>query len=487
MRFQVLKSAFRRRWFPTKPWLRVFASLALTTVLWGCAGEIPEEEPGSLNVILVSIDTLRPDHLGCYGYDKPTSPSIDAFCEDSLVFERAYAQAPSTLLSHTALFTSLIPQHHGASHIRRIPLSEDVPTLTTLLSDAGYATASFNGGSQLAADFGLDQGFDVYESLPFEVRGLEGAPFQWSVDQGLGWIDQQRGGEGSAPFFLFLHSYEVHHPYTPEARWLELFDTGYDGELPDSISIQLLEQVYNRQRILDDADLDHIRATYDAEIRSMDEAFGALMRGLEERGLLEETILVFTSDHGEEFGEHGHVGWHSHTLYNELLRVPLMMRFPGSTVPGSGEHLPSRGVRVGTRVRSIDIVPTLLEALGLGQWALDQGFRPQGQSLQLLAASAMQENGVGDLDAMAFWDTPDPAVVHESLASRHWKYHDGELYDLSKDPGEQNDLSAERPDVVEGLRRQLDHLVASREAVVGETLQLDEATERQLEALGYTP
>lgn len=455
----------------------MLAPIGLASIGSGCA---PSVDDSPRNVILVSIDTLRPDHLGCYGYHRPTSPSIDAFCQQSWVFGNAVAHAPSTLLSHAAMLTSLIPQHHGASHIRNLPLSPEVPTLATVLRDAGWATASFNSGGQLAEEFGFGHGFDVYES--------GGSAFRWAVESALGWLDLrelvsvqgttvEKRAEADRPFFLFLHSYEVHHPYTPDPKWLGLFDRGYEGELPDSISIRLLRQINRGQVEIDEADLDHIRATYDAEIRSMDEAFGALIRGLTERGLLDRTLVVLTSDHGEEFGEHGMVGWHSHTLYEELLKVPLVVRPP---LAGSDGSRPSvLDTRIDSRVRSIDIAPTVLEILGLPP---HPSF--DGRSLVALALGDEEERSE-DRVSIAYWDDRDGAI-HQSITARHFKLHKQELYDLEADPGERVDLSAERPELAARMLTRLEDIVLSRQATESEAIELDEETEKQLRALGYT-
>lgn len=450
--------------------------LALALVLaWGLAGCRPQDPAPPRNVLLISIDTLRADHLGCYGYGRPTSPEIDAFCEQSAVFEHTVAHAPSTLLSHTSLLTSRLPQHHGTSHIRNLPLADEVPTLATVLGRAGFATASFNSGGQLAAEFGLDQGFEVYESGEHA--------FRWAVDRGLAWLDRRSGSPRSEagipaeksreaaepPFFLFLHSYEVHLPYTPEPRFSELFDDGYEGPLPDHISIELVQQINRGQVEIDDADLDHVRAVYDAGIRSMDESFGRLLAGLAQRGLLESTLVVLTSDHGEEFAEHGMVAWHSHTLYEELLRVPLVMRVPGRT--------DRRPVRLPFRVRSIDMAPTVLELLG-------QPPQPSfhGRSLVPWLGSE-PPNEPPPSESIAFWDTP--RRVYESIAARRYKYYDGQLYDLEADPGEQHDLAERHPELVERMERRLAARVAAERAVQGEAIELDAETEKQLRALGY--
>jgi hypothetical protein len=293
---------------------------------------------------LVSIDTLRADHVGCYGYPRDTTPNIDAFSRDGVRFRTAIAHASSTTASHASIFTSLLPLHHGAQRARRQPISDDVDTMAQIMQGAGYRTVSYNGGGQVAAMWGFDRGFDIYES----DRGA----FARKVQKAIRWMDGNAGGK----FFMFLHTYEVHAPYTPAARFMAAFDADYAGNLDDEISTHLLIEINNGTRTLDQQDARHIVNAYDAEIRSMDEAFGTLVGYLKRRGLLDRTILVFTSDHGEEFGEHGQFGRHSHALYDELLRVPLIVRLPGGKFAGKV---------VERQVRGIDILPTVLDLLDL--------------------------------------------------------------------------------------------------------------------------
>lgn len=211
-------------------------------------------------LILISIDTLRPDHLGPYGYERATTPHLDRFAADAIRFETVVAQAPSTLPSHASLFTSLPPALHGALLGRRAALSSRHVTLAEILKEAGYHTAAFHGGVQMAKRFGLDQGFEVYE----EVNGS----FADTVARATAWIE----GHPENDFFLFLHSYAVHHPYTPSKESLALLEPAYEGPLPDEISVELLKRINAGEVKISDRDLEHIKNTYDAEIRDMDAA-----------------------------------------------------------------------------------------------------------------------------------------------------------------------------------------------------------------------
>lgn len=309
------------------------------------------------NVILISIDTLRADHLGCYGYQRNTTPRIDAFRRAATLFEQAFAQAPSTLPSHASIFTSLLPSHHGASVANSSGVDPGAVTLAEILKREGYETASFNGGIQLDPLYGLARGFDTYVSARPSVASADLLVdpvdrFDHAVTEGMEWMRDRK----AKPLFMFLHTYETHHPYTPDPALLALMDPDYDGSLPDDIGVDLLKRINDGEMEIDDADLDHVIAAYDAELRSVDAAFGKLVDFLQQEGLYDDAVILVTSDHGEEFGEHGFVGWHSHSLYDELLRVPLLVKLPGSR---GGER------SVAAQVRGIDLAPTILDELGL--------------------------------------------------------------------------------------------------------------------------
>lgn len=437
-----------------------FQALALMVLLgWlvGCgqADQEPVLETPTVNVILISIDTLRPDHLGCYGYEVPTTPNLDRFCEESVVFTQAIAQAPSTLHSHASILSSLLPHHHQATWGGKTRLPDEALTLAEILQSAGYATAAFAGGGQMDRIFGLDQGFDLYDQPGQEH-------FLGTVRRGVEWLDQTP----ERPFFLFLHSYEVHHPYTPTPEHLALVESDYKGDLPGEISIDFLRQVNRKEVEIDEADLAHVISTYDAEIRSMDDGFSFLVAALQERGLYDETLIVFTSDHGEEFGEHGVVGWHSHTLFDELLSVPLIVRFPGAA---------RAGAVVEQQTRSIDIAPTVLTAVGL---PVPEVF--EGIDLSQLTNGSIGEERI----AISRMDRP-PGRDISSVRTQDWKLYRMSLYNLDSDPGEQWDAALTQRDVVQELKGTLEEALASRDPLEPEEVAPSEATLDELRALGY--
>jgi len=408
------------------------------------------------NVILISIDTLRADHLGCYGYAKDTSPNIDKFIEESVLFKLHIANAPTTLPSHASIFTSLIPSHHGAYNDR--PLSEDAITMAEILKLYGYRTVSFNDGGYISTRFGFDQGFDLYHSSLDAARGT----LKNRVTRAIEWIEENQNGK----FFLFLHTYEVHHPYTPQEEFLALFEANYSGDLPSSISRDLLIEINDNNLIIDEDDKGHIINTYDAEIRSMDDGFSFLVNFLREHNLYEKTLIIFTSDHGEEFGEHGMMGWHGTTLFDEVLHIPLIIKFPNSAFSTSV---------VNQQVRSIDILPTLLDALDIHSEGIFEGTSLinsiNGKKEKLYAVSEI--GGFG-----------------KSIRTEAWKYYrirSSEMFfNLNSDPLEQTDLLSANLDTKEQLKNVLESFVSKRPlSLPKDRAKLDKKTLEQLKALGY--
>lgn len=406
---------------------------------------------GTTSAVLLCLDTLRADHLGSYGYPFETSPSIDALAAESVVFERAIAQSATTLWSHRALFQSRLVSRTAA----------DAPVLAEALAAAGLRTAAFTGGGYVSAEFGFGRGFERYE----EDRG----GLAVSLPKAEAWL-RERDGE---PFFLFLHTYDTHLPYDPPPPFDTMYGDAYQGPVTGGSSRSLLRQ----QRGLDGvdrgaaspltaADRARLVALYDGGIRYADDWVGELRGMLERLGLAETTVLVLYSDHGEEFRDHG--SWiHSHSVYDELVRVPLIWH-----EPGLAPH------RVSSQVRLLDVAPTLLETLGVRAAA---GFA--GQSLVPLLAG-----GRGD---------HRPAVSemgrHESLAVYPWKLIRGvgapRLFDLSSDAREQRNLAAQEPDRVAELSRALELAIGSgaadRSVDEIERVGVDPALTERLRELGY--
>lgn len=448
----------------TKKWLLVtIISVALIVGAYIWTFRSPDLSCRECNIILVSIDTLRADHLGCYGYSRPTSPNVDRFCTESVKYDQAIAQAPSTTPSHGSILTSMIPSSHGAFRTRKRKLSPAVLTMAEILQGEGFRTASFNGGAQLDAKFGFDRGFEVYQSMTGDA--LDNDDFTLQVDKGIDWIKQHRDQR----FFLFLHSYDIHHPYHPTPEDLTLFSASYSGPLSIPINATVLSKINHKELDMSEADRQFIIDAYDGEIKGMDAGFGRLLEFLAAAGLKDDTILIFTSDHGEEFGEHGKMGWHSHTLFDELLHVPLIIRFPRGQFAGTS---------IPAQVRSIDILPTALELLGVKR-------DPSFQGLSLIPLVTGEQQTLDDDRAISQRDSSRP-VPPTSLRRTKWKYHRKKLYDLAADPAEKVDVSGQHPEILAKMRSEIEDALKDSGSTTSEEAVLDSSLTEQLRTLGYT-
>jgi arylsulfatase A-like enzyme len=383
------------------------------------------------NVVIIAVDSLRPDHLGCYGYGRPTSPSIDALAAQGVLFENVISQASWTTPSFGTALTGLYPSQHGALTINNM-IRASVPTLATILKGKGYATAGIVNAPALSPGFGFQRGFDTYDIADVETRKAAAIS-----EDALKWVDSLDGSQHE-PFLLFLHYFDPHLPYSPPPPYDTLFDSGYRGAWGRVFDPE--KYAPTRKTLLENMkewspqDWDHARALYDGEIRSTDDGIGALLRGLEARGLRDKTLLVFLSDHGQEFFEHGAYG-HGHSLHSEVIRVPMMMVFPGK--------LP-KAKRVSEQVRLLDVTPTILDVLGLGGERRFEGAsllplmtgrgRAEAQPGAVLPSSIAYSEGVRLGGEQKSLTGSACKVIH------HLESGTTEVYDLKLDPGEKVSL-----------------------------------------------
>jgi arylsulfatase A-like enzyme len=302
----------------------------------------------SRGVVLISIDTLRRDHVGAYGYARPTTPTLDALARDGILCEDAVSTSSWTLPAHLSMLTSLDPGRHGGVDVDH-GFNRRVPTLAALLKDAGYATRAITSHLYVSAAYGLNEGFDEldfrYDRKASDVAG-----------RAIGLLDQI----GDRPFFLFLHFYDPHTHLTPPESARALFPSAYRGPLGG------LWGQFRRftRETMPEGYLEHLLALYDAEIRYTDDQIGRILHHMKTRGLDRSSLVFVTSDHGEEFLDHGAWG-HEKTLYEELVRVPLIVHGPGVA--------PRRETR---QASLLDVTPTILAWAGL---ALPE--HAQGRSL----------------------------------------------------------------------------------------------------------
>jgi arylsulfatase A-like enzyme len=405
---------------------------ALTVLVAGCGKHEPP-----LNVIIIGIDTLRPDHLGCYGYERDTSPRIDELSMRGTLFEDALSQSPWTLTSFASVFTSLYPSQHGASAMDS-RLRTDIPTLAMILLKRGYSTAAIVNAPFLRPEYKLDRGFEYYDyKPPFAGRIADG-----TTADALSWID----AHADEPFFVFVHYFDPHLPYSPPEPYRAQFYPDYAGNLPSSFSLDLYPRAratsFETLKALSPDDWDYIRALYDGEIRFTDKAVGELLEGIDAKGLRENTLVILLSDHGEEFFEHEGFE-HGHTLYNELLNVALVMSLPG--------RIPE-GKRVSGHVRLIDVAPTVLDFLGIERPRHFEGASVKplitGDADVVTPDGGLLPSGMGYAEAMLY------GTERKCILAYPWKYiYDidtgGRLFfNLIDDPGENKNLADTRPEAL---------------------------------------
>ncbi len=439
--------------------------------------ELPrlESRPDQMNVLLVLVDTLRADHLSCYGYSRPTSPRLDELVTKSALYTNAISQAPWTWPATASILTSLYPNSHGVVEADQCYLAEEAETLAEAFQNRGFSTWGISSNSLICEAQNFDQGFET-----FQVAAQE--PANVLTDKFLEWLPT---AEKSA-FFAYLHYLDPHYPYDPphEARMQvapELFG-------PDAQAA--LERIDKGQVTMAavqglEGDKEHVVGLYDGEIRHWDTHFGRILDTLKEKNLLSRTLIVVTSDHGEEFWEHGHCG-HSKTLYQELLHVPLIVHDPRKPT----------AIRVDSLVETIDIYPTLCRATDI-----TPGRGISGRVLPGLPGitSGTPPDGMAFSSTCMAWKEPagrmlvnQQAIVTDDLKLIRRQKKEGSeehlesLFDLKNDPGEKSDISTTRKNDTQMLASHLakwlqDHPLrrGSKQAWISETLR------QKLEALGY--
>ncbi len=434
-------------------------------------GGVIRPTPGA-HVILISLDTLRADHLSCYGYARDTSPNLDAFARDALLFENVYTSANNTGPAHMTMMTGLRPPVHGIDHTlpARRP-SSAVKLLAEQLSDSGYGTRALADGGFVTEPFGFERGFDVFES---ELK-----PLVHKLPTLAAWI----AAPTDQPTFLFLHTYEAHAPYAPRAEHDLFSNPAYEGwfsgKLPRFRELFARDEPFDmgaleggfwperRASVLTETDRQHCIDLYDGDIHQLDAHLGEIFGWLEDAGRYDDAWIVITSDHGEAFREHG--TFEHRQLYNSELHVPLIIRPPGG-VPG--------GVRVPALGRVLDIAPTIL-------WALDLPPLPAAQGRSLLPLDAAVERRV---HAIAGESEDLRAVIWNDRKLIRRSPQRLEYYDLARDPAESSDVAGSDapPPWTTALRKALADLEAENESfrtVFGEPGEAAELSREQLEQL----
>lgn len=320
-------------------------------------------------LILISLDTLRADHLGAYGYESATSPFLDSLAARGTLFERVWAQYPSTLTSHMSLFTGLYPQEHGVLPPDGV-LSAAIPTVPELLRRHGLRTGGFTEGGLMRGNFGFARGFERFSDRAERTE----RDIETTLARGLDFLD---GVGPQERFFLFLHTYVVHAPYAPPEPYDTMFWPGPRPDAPPPETGHL--QQFNRELTpLASEIVDYYRSQYDGSIRYMDDRLREFFGEVERRGLMDEVTVVVLSDHGEEFREHGEFA-HAQ-IYDETLHVPLLVVRPDGPA----------GQRVEGPAELVDVTPTLLDLAGVRP---PEGL--SGSTLVAALAGARPDRGDG--------------------------------------------------------------------------------------------
>lgn len=422
------------------------------------------------NVVWISLDTLRADHLGAYGYSRPTSPNLDAFAARGLRFEWAISQAPWTRPSHRSMLTGVYPASRGGL---------DSPMIGEVLYRAGYQTLAVTGGGQMDSTLGFDRGFEIYRV------------WDWihEPQKMVGWA-HERARIADRPFFAFLHCYETHEPYS-HPRFAAGMPSG-------RLTGEVTKEIWNRLRKrFSDEEKRYAEAMYDGDIAYTDGRLGEFFAELEGIGLLQNSIVIVTSDHGEQFWEHGSWG-HGQNLYDHQIHVPLLVYLPDSVrddlerasrAKGKGPAL-TQGV-IDDQVELVDLYPTLLELL-----RVEPESPGNGRSLVSLLAGQgalpareafAEHTNVKEKEQKALRTPRYKFIVSIPRRAADTKGESYELYDLKRDPAEQQNLAPGLAGRVGELRTRIGRILDGTDGTLEEEVpaDIDADLREQLKALGY--
>lgn len=459
------------------------------------------------NILLISIDTLRADHLSCYGHHRATTPHLDRVAEDGQMFTAAYSPAVWTPPAHASMFTGLYPSQHGV--VDEYKLSSTVPTLAEILSNHGYLTCGFSNNSMVGEIVGLHRGHQYFDEvwvgaeysnvvsrgLGFlgrklvEVAGKKDEGARTTTKRALKWLSENV--HGPLPFYVFIHHIDVHNPMKAPRPFRYRY---LSRALREKVDMNKIWQVADNPLIcltdgleLNEDEIEVLRCIYDEELAYVDDQVGQIIRFLKEHHVLDDTLVIITADHGEHFGEHGLYS-HVASLYEPVLHIPLIVRYPKRVEPGQQSD---------RLVQLVDILPTVLELLDISY----PGAVPlHGRSLF----------GDDERPIFAEWEGRVPYFVRNRLGERahpeDLKLYttkqnmiregahklivraDGkrELYNLERDPQERHNLAEQEAQKVEALGRALETwLEDNRTQREGELYEISSQARRNLEGLGY--
>lgn len=449
-----------------KKWIVLFtAAISLFGAQGPSGAKTSEKIPvDPVHVLLITVDTLRADHLSCYGYGRKTSPNVDEFAEENLLFRRFYAQNSRTLPSLSTIFTGFFP-HETTVMDNTYALPPSLTTLTEILKDAGYVTGAVVSNYVLRRETGFNQGFDTYDDHMEDQEWVRKQPervAERTTQAAMEWLDKNKDKK----FFLWVHYQDPHGPYTPRPPYHETFlrdGKGKAKQLDFNATTSGQGGIPDYQRLHDHRDYGYYVAQYDGEIRYFDHHFGVLMEHIKGLGLYDHAMILFASDHGEGMGEQDVYFAHDEYLNRGLIHVPLIIRFEEK-----------RGIR-NEQIQQTDLATTLLETLGIPK-------PPDWRGQNLLSDDLANE--------LIFSEHPDFLSViggdHNLFYDRQKKEYT--LYDLEKDPDQtQNLIHEERFEYLIGLLKMRMHELEKEKFIYLEPvkIEIDEETGEKLRSLGY--
>jgi len=429
------------------------------------------------NIIVISLDTLRPDHLSFCGYKRNTAPNLSKLVEKSVLFTQAYSTSSFTLPAHGSLFTGLSPGEHGllSWHSK---LREDIPSLTEELNESGYTCAAFVVSPPLHSRYGFDRGFDLYDDYSHSIdldgtfidKDISADNPQYRVTSqnitrsAINWLRSAK----AVPFFLFLHYFDIHAHYMAPGKYRNAFDPNYEGAV-DGIIPNLPSQEYSKG--LSKRDLEHLIALYDSEIAWVDHNIGQILIELKKLNLAETTAIVVISDHGEGFGEHELFG-HGNSVYEEIVKILLLISWPSKL---------SHGKYIDTPVSVIQCYDTIRNMAGLAKKNKQISTLLEICENKNFSGSGPVWGSVGNGNLTRFFRMNDWKLIVNAVLGNY------ELFQLSEDPFERNNLAKMNPLIVKELHHELLTRSSKGEERSKEPEKpLPEECIRKIKALGYT-
>jgi len=466
------------------------------------SGDLPPIE----RIILITLDTLRADHLGCYGYPRPTSPFIDELAKESVIFKKPIAQIPLTVPSHASLFTARYPTGIGVLNNGH-RLDDSYLTLAEFMKGKGYSPAAFVSTHRQFSGTNLNQGFEYFDEPPFHEGSLNYRPAAETVARVMEWMN---GLPDSEQLFLWIHLFDTHHPYYPPRKYYDLFAETPAGETlsliePQEIDLDLLERLSPHEigiEALVDNYCDGEKGgpsealvklinAYDGEIRYLDEELRRLYNRFEATGLNKNALWIITADHGEGLGQHGWID-HGVKIYNEAIHVPLIFHFPSGEVAPRSEEIP---------VELVDVFPTVAALLGLDIWEegkimghpLTAAFnRKDSAPLQYQTGKKLafsRRSLLDDREELGKdWEPGDLYSIQDGSFKYFYRTQgEPEFYDLRTDPHETKNLSGKGGRTERNMKTILLERVQKLKAQrAGEAPEpVDQETLVNLKALGY--